>query len=273
MHWYRSVVLGIGLFSTLSMAADAPAVKVLGSIDMRPSWVTQTGAFRTENELEAGAQFTPDVSVTYVQDVLTNLYAPKEEKKLGLGPELSVGFLRTRVKNIAKFDSDRFSLSYQSRLYLPVDKGSQDRGQVLAARNYFILSRTFSDTFKLNLYEVPIFFVHGKSGVADAANPVFENRVYLEASVRFTDKLSLAFPLMFHQTRSANYKAEAPNNNGWTHWVWINPELDYAVTQNYTVGISYYNGAESLMSADLSKFQIGKGLESGVLQLVFYATL
>lgn len=273
MDWFRSITLGVGLVSSLSFAADTPAVRVKGSIDIRPTWVTQTGAMRTENELEAGAQLTPDVSITYVQDVLTNLYSPKDETSTGLKADLSVGFIRTRVNNLLKWDNDQFSLGYQSRVYFPTDRAAQNRQQILAARNYFTVSRKVSDSLKLTVSEIPIFFINNRAGVGDAANPIFENRVYLIADVQITEKLSLSFPLMFHQTRRANYSATAANNNDWSFWVWTNPELDYALTPNYTVGLSYYNDAESLMTTDMKKFQIGKGLESGVLQLVFYASL
>lgn len=255
------------------MAAEEPSLKVLGSVDFRPTWAFKTGEMRTESEAEAGVAFNKNLSLTYVQDINTNFYTPKNEEASGLGAKLSVGFIRTKVKNILTWDNDKFSLNYQSRLYLPVDEPTQKKEQILAARNYVYVSRKLSDSVKLSLYEIPIFFINNRAGVGKSANNVFENRVYLIADYQITEKLSLSVPLMFHQTRKANYSATAANNNDWTFWVWTNPELDYAITDNYTVGLSYYNDSESLMTSDMKKFQIGTGLESGVLQLVFYASL
>lgn len=259
-------------FSIVAFAAEEPSMKLIGELETRPTWDSLTGVFRTENSAEAGAVLSPKVSLSYLQAVLTNVYNPQAEADQGgLNAALDDGFIRTRVKDLLN-DGNGLSLSYQNRAYLPVNEGAQKAENLLVIRNYFTLSKKVSEVVTLSVSEIPILYINGKAGVDDKANNVFQNRIYLVADIQITEKLGFSFPLMFYQSRTANYADTAKNNNQWVHSAYIYPEFSYAVGANYNLGLAYYNST-SLIAGDLSGIQIGKGLENGAYQLVFGAKL
>jgi len=270
----------IGIFMAFiwGTVSHADQIKPSGYLDLRPSWITKTGGFTTENTAEMGAKVTADTSVTYMQGFNTNLYDPlSPELSSGVRLELALGALRTKVNNIWKNDREGLALSYENRIYLPVDAASQDRGFITAFRNYIKLSKAFSDSVKFTLSDAIIPLIHSRAGNVAAngtasANGIFENRVYLVADLQLTDKFSLSLPLMFHQTRTANFRIDAANNASWSFYVWTSPELDYAVSDSLTLGISYYNN-DSFFNSNLSKAQFGQALESGEFQFVLTASL
>ena len=253
-------------------------IEATGYLDLRPSWITKTGGFTTENTLEVGAKLSPDTSVTYMQGFLTNLYDPMGlAENQGMRFQMDAGALRFKIKNIWKNEANGLALAYENRVYLPVDSGSQSKGLITSVRNYLKLSKTFSDRFKMTLSDAVITFISSRAGNISSnglatANSTFENRIYLMADIQLTQKLSLSIPLMFHQTRTANYRADASNNAAWSFLVWTSPELDYAVNDHLTLGLSYYNN-ESFFSSNLSKAQFGQAFESGEIQLVLTASL
>jgi hypothetical protein len=259
--------------------AQAPAgISATGYIDLRPSWITKFGNFTTEDTVELGAKLTADTSLTYMQGILTNIYDPNSpEAASGMKPQLDAGAIKTKVNNIWKSDSDGLALSYENRVYLPVDEASQSRGMITAIRNYIKLSKSVTDNLKFTLSEIAIPMIHNQSGIVSSvggasANKVFENRVYFIADLQLTQKLSLSMPLMFHQSRTANFRSDAANNASWSFHVWTSPELDYAVNDNLTLGLAYYNN-DSFFTPNLSKAQFGQALESGEFQFVLTASL
>lgn len=253
-------------------------VQATGYLDLRPSWITKSGNFTTEDTIELGAKLTKDTSLTYMQGVLTNLYDPTSpEATSGMKPQLDAGAVKTKVNNIWKNESQGLSLGYENRVYLPVDEGSQIRGLITSVRNYFKLSKALNDEVKFTVSEVLIPMIHSRSGTVSsdgkaAANGIFENRLQLITDIQLTEKLSLSVPVMFHQTRTANFRSDAANNAAWSFLVWTSPELDYAVNDNLTLGLAYYNN-DSFFTPNLSKAQFGQALESGEFQFVLTASL
>lgn len=261
------------------LEAQVPAgISATGYIDLRPSWITKTGNFTTEDTVELGAKLTADTSLTYMQGVLTNIYDPNSpEATSGMKPQLDAGAIRTKVNNIWKDDSRGLSLGYENRIYLPVDEPSQSHGMISAVRNYVKLSKKVNDQLKLTLSEVATPMFHNRAGTIStagiaSANKVFENRVYFITDIQLSEKLSLSVPLMFHQTRTADFRSDAANNASWSFLVWTSPELDYAVNDNLTLGLAYYNN-DSFFTPNLSKAQFGQALESGEFQFVLTASL
>lgn len=259
-------------------ALTPKGIKATGYIDLRPSWITKSGNFTTEDTAELGVQLTKNTSLTYMQGFVTNLYNPiGSEMTSGLKPQLDSGAIKTKVDNIWKSDIDGLALSYENRVSLPVDQASQDRGMITIILNYIKLSKRVTDNLKFTLSEVVIPMIHKQSGVVSIdgealANRVFENRVYFIADVQLTDKLSLSMPLMFHQSRTANFRSDASNNASWSFHVWISPELDYALNDHLTLGLAYYNN-DSFFTPNLSSAQFGQALESGEFQFVLIASL
>ncbi len=255
-----------------------PSIQATGYVDLRPSWVSQTGKFTTENTAELGAKLSSDISLSYMQGFSTNLYDSVSSKdKSGMKFAIDPGAVKTKVNNIWKNESQGLSLGYENRIYLPVDAASQERGLITSVRNYLKLSKIVSEQVKLTLSEIAIPMIHSRSGNVSSdgtvtANGIFENRVYLITDIQLTEKLSLSVPVMFHQTRTANFRSDAANNSSWSFSVWTNPELDYAVSDNLILGLAYYNN-DSFFTSNLSKTQFGKALEGGTFQFVLTASL
>lgn len=271
--WGAMVTLNF--FTNLSLATE---IQPIGYLDLRPSWITKTGGFTTENTAEVGAKVTPDTSVAYMQGFNTNLFDPTSpELNSGMRLELSPGAIRTKVNNLWKNESEGLTLSYENRAYLPIDTASRDRGFITAFRNYIRLSKSFTDRVKVALSDAVIPIVNSRNGNIGSTglaspNSIFENRLYLETDLQLTDRLSISLPLMFHQTRLANYRADAINNDSWVFYVCTGPEIDYAITENFTLGLAYYN-VDSFFTPSLSKAQFGQALESGEFQFVLTASL
>ena len=272
---FWSGVLTICLSSSVTWSNELQAT---GYLDLRPSWITKTGGFTTENTAEMGARITQDTSISYMQGFNTNLFDPlSPEVSSGVRLELSPGAVRTKINNLWRDDRAGLSLSYENRVYLPIDAASRERGFVTALRNYIKLSKSFSNTLTLTLSDAVIPIIHSRSGNVSpmglaSPNGVFENRIQLETDLQLTEKLSISLPLMFHQTKLANFRADAIGNDSWTFYICTSPEIDYAVSENLTLGLAYYN-IESFFNTNLSKSQFGQALESGEFQFVLTASL
>ncbi len=253
-------------------------IQATGYIDFRPSWISKTGGFTTEDTVELGAKLSADTSLTYMQGFNTNLYDPVSPASAsGMKLEILSGAIKTKVNKIWENQASGLSLAYENRIYLPIDAGSVKTGNLTAIRNYLKLSKAISNTVKLTMSEVMIPIINTRPGNISSdgiatANNIFENRVYLITDIQLTEKLSLSLPIMFHQTRSGNFKAEAANNSAWSFYVWTSPELDYELTPNLTIGLAYYNN-ESFFTPNLSKTQFGSALESGEFQFALTASL
>ena len=55
----------------LETEAKPAKSRVLGRVDLRPSWTTKSGEVHSENMVEAGYLFTPDISAAYQQNFNT----------------------------------------------------------------------------------------------------------------------------------------------------------------------------------------------------------
>jgi len=264
-------VSGAGPSSTEATIQVPSEAKLVGSVETRPSISTLgPDEFHTENEVTLGYQFNPNTNLVYYQYFNTNLYNPKAgESSMGFSEK--DGFLRGKINNILS-DASGNSFSYEGRLYTPVDPRSRDKGFVTALRTYLKFSHKFSNAFTLTAMEVPIVFAHSKNGFGAAANPLFENRVYLVGSISFTDNLYLDLPIWFSQTRNRSYAPAGTQSNAWNYGVYVYPELTYLINPNLAIGLAYYNDG-SLVNPDLSGLSIGSGLDLGTTQLILRASL
>jgi len=272
----RKFILSLLTFSVLCLNANAVTVvdSITGTIDLRPSWTTKGGTLGTEDLLAAGYKITPDTSVSYFQALTTNLLS-REASSSGVNAQLDVGYLKTKVNNLWVSDSKDLSLSYENRTYLPVNQAAQDSKMITTIRNYLKLRKKISESVSVSAFEIPIVHLHEQAGVTldgtSSANAAFSNRVYLIADITLSAKLSLSVPILFHQTKHRDFASSATNNDSWRFLLWINPELTYSITDNYSVGLGYYS--DNLVLSDLSQFDIGNGLEKGIVQLAFTASL
>lgn len=251
-------------------AADAPAIT--GTVDIRPSHYVDT--LRTENYLDLGYK-TGNHHFIIEQDFNTNLYNPSSTTGYsGADVEIRDTFLRYKYNNVWESDDKVFSLSYELRPFLPTFKSRRDAGMITIVRNYAKFAAKVSDSVTLSLWEIPIAHIYNRSGNFNSAgeavpNAAFENRIYFIADWSMSERWSLSFPLMLNSARLREFGGKGGN---WDHYLWIYPELDYAIDANYTVGLSWYNDA-GFTKGDLSETTLESGFKNGVTQLVFRATL
>ena len=257
-----SVLAAVGIVSHAAEQTAEFQGKMLGEIDLRPQMVgpgTDATKYGTDNTVTLGYQFTKDVTLLANQGFTTNLYNPDAKTDAGLGFKLGDTMFQTVVGNIAK--SGTLSLGYENRVYLPTGEGSRDTGNLAVVRNYLKLKNQFTSKFALTLSEVAIFHAYDQAGKV----PGYENRVYLIPEIKFTDKLSLVVPV--------NLNTVFANGTGsiTKYKLWIYPQLTYSVTDNYTIGANFISG--NLANDRLSELDVRKGLDTGIVELVFNAAL
>jgi hypothetical protein len=247
--------------------------KFVGVLDVRPTASLKgQDSFRFENSVEIGYQFSPVFSLVYHQDFWTNLYnSTLAGGSDGIGLQPQDGFFDWYRDRVLESSDKTLSLSYEGRLFVPTMASRQQAGMITALRTYFILGKKLGETVSLNLVEAPIIHAYSQASHGGKANPLIENRIGLQVSFNLSKELSFTIPLSWSATKMRS----APGNkssNAVEHFVWVNPELSYAVNSNYSFGMGYYD-TTSLISSDLSSFQIGEGLEDGVVQVFLRASL
>lgn len=244
------------------------------SLDLRPSWSSTEGSMHTENELAIEYRPTTSAHVGYTQEFQTNLYSPGETNQ-GVSPHLHDGYLRGEFKEIWK--NGRLTFTNEARVYLPTHAGDRDAGLVTALRNYFKFNYEASEMVELAAMEVPILHVYNKAGSIDeaeeaTANPVIENRFFLVAGLSFMKKtLNLKLPLIVENARHSDFQEGAKFNNGWSHKLWVYPELTYSVGESTSIGMAYYS--ENLVKDDFSALALNDGFSKGVFQVILQQSL
>ncbi len=254
--------VGVPAVSTaLPANPAATGAKIIGNVDLRPSVQMSDGLVYSEDMIEFGVQFAPGRAITYVQTFYT---AEPGQEQDALKVTTSPGWIRSRVGNIAKLPGN-IDVSYENRTYLPTWEFDRTRGQIASFRNYFKFNKDFSPQFSLTFMELPIFHVFSQAGSGTSANPIFENRFYLVGTWNISDKLAFYLPVMFHQTRHRDFASDTKFSNNWSFFAWINPEIYYTVSANFSVGLGYYSG--NMVARDLSSLTIGDGFKNGVFQV------
>ncbi len=254
---------------SLQTAVQAPASKFTGALEVRPSF-SETASY-TQDTAELGYQFSPNFSIGYTQYFMTNLIPGYNGTGIDrdLGMKFNDGFLRAKLANVWQNAAKDLSLGFESRVYLPTHPDARNAGYIAGMRNYVTITKSFGPTFSLMLQEIPIIYgfdrpgTYAKDGKAIAANPVFENRVYLIPSFNITSKLAFAFPILLNMTRNRNFDVGAANNDRWTFVLWTWPEITYAISPKTTLGMAFMS--ENLAKDDLSQLALG-GPTGGVSQ-------
>lgn len=246
---------------TAPVAAPASAGSLIGILDLRPSVQAADGGLYSENTLEVGYKFDKTVAVSFAQFFNTNLL-DKSPGTTGINLTLPGAFIRTRLSKL--YTNGDFNFGMQNRIYLPYTQAERNNGKVASIRQYLTFSQKLSNVFTVTAMEIPILHVYTRAGTGSAAMPIFENRVYLITDINITDKLSLSLPVMFHVTKYRNFVAGAKNNSATTYFMWINPELGYAINDNLSVGVGYYS--DNLVKSDLSGMDVSAGLKAGIAQ-------
>jgi len=246
--------------------------KIFGVLDVRPSAVLKgEDTFRFENSAEVGYQLNPKFQVLYHQDFTMNLYNPATQSGVqGVGLQAMDGFIDWFREAWMESQDGSISLSYEGRLYVPLAATRRDAGMITALRNYFILGKKLSNGVSVNLIEAPILHFYDQPSYLGKANPAFENRLGIQLAYKFQEKWSFSLPLLWSATQLRTVSQSTGSRLD--HFVWINPEISYAADSHYTLGLGYYDNT-SLISSDLSSFQVGEGLEDGIVQFFVRASL
>lgn len=264
--------------STAAIVNVESAQKYLLGIDIRPSYYpTNENAtpgtlggdkFGIEYTAWAGFTLTKDTSFIYEQYI--NTVGSTPNATMNLEPKMMEGAARVLVNNLWTSDKLGLALSYENRTLLPWRSDLRDHNRVLANRNYVKLKKTFNENFSLTLMEVPIAFLHTTPNYINSAgksvnNEAFQNRVYLVPTGTLMDgKLTLTMPVWLSSTVRRD---EAKFTHDLIAW----PEIDYALDQNFTVGVAYLTG--SFVKKNFDGFQVGQAFTDGESQLVFRAAL
>lgn len=259
-----------------NVQATAPATstsKILGGIDLRPSWTAKSAEWHTENQWYAGYQFNDRVSLSVVHDFNTNLDGLGAVQ--GLEPYTYDFYVKTKVGKVYTESATGIVFAYEHRLYLPITDGMRDKGMLFLSRNYLKATKSFG-AYTLSLMELPIFQVYNRAGSISAAgkasaNPWFENRIYLVNDFQLSEKVSLSVPFFLHTTYYRNFQADASNNGATTFFLWTYPEVTYQLNNNIALALAYYS--DNLVLGDMSATTMDEGFEKGVFQVSLQASL
>lgn len=245
---------------------------ITGTLDIRPSWGSKAGEVHTENWVDLGYK-SGNYHLIYEQDFNTNIYSPGKATS-GMDLTLIHGFIRAKANDVWVSPSKTYTLSLELRPFVPTYKVEREKGMITIVRAYAKFAAKVSDAVTLSAWEVPIAHVYDRAGNnvggALSANRVFENRVYLMADWNITDKWALNFPIWISNSKFRNYANNVGGN--WDNSLWTYPELDYAINNNYTLGLSWYNN-DSFFNSDFSDSNFKQAFEGGITQVVFRATL
>jgi hypothetical protein len=244
----------------------APVNKITGTLDIRPSVTPNKADWFTENTANIGYQFTKDTSIRYEHYFNTTLSG----LGTGLGLTSEGSYAGATFNNLWANKESGWSFGYNPRVYLPTKAGWADAGMMATTRQYFNFTKKFSESFTMVFSEVPILHFYnraasvGKTGLA--ANPAFENRIYVNFQFALASKWSLEIPILLKNIYYSTAAGAAKSNSWETQLILYYPELDYAVNSNLTLGVSYYS--ENMLGQGL-----GDSLGGGAAQMVIRATL
>ena len=255
--------------------------------EFRPTWATSSSEFDMRNTFELGYGFSPDLRLLYNQAIEFDLF---KQGQSGVGFNFSDARLELDINNVLRDGSRLWSLDFQPRLHLPIDRDLRQNGFITAFKPQVNLSRQFSDSLSFTLSMAPALFVYTQStGTLEGnvatnphtqntdteanltANPIFENTVEFVTKYAFTKSLKLEIPLRFVLTRFRHTNPESRFSNRWAFGLVLKSELIYALSPAIGLGLAIETA--SLVSDDLARFTLGEGFRKPVAQFVLIAAL
>lgn len=248
-------------------------------LELRPSWQTNSAEYFSENTIEGAYRFTQSFGLGYTQEFTNNIFSRTDApENQGMNLATHEGYFIGKLDPILENAEKGISLTYEPRLILPTDSECRNAGMITSIRNDLNLTKKFGERVELNFSVIPILHAYSRAGNVGLeaeegevdqgqANPVFENRFYLNPVVALGQTVKLSIPIKFHATRYRDFNSEAKLNNQWGYYLWVTPEVNWAVTSDYSIGVSYYTG--NLVQDNLSGFNFSEGFRSSVAQLIF----
>jgi hypothetical protein len=256
---------------SLQQAVQPPATRVTGALELRPS-VSRDKTY-TQNTIELGYKFNPNLSIGYTQYFETNFFDGQTQ---GLGLIGNDGFLRLKLANVWESAAKDLSLGFETRVYMPTYPDRAAQGYLGMWRNYATLTWKPTSRFSVTMQEIPIVYAFDRPGTYAAdgtpkgsANAIFENRIYIIPAFDITQKLSLSFPILLNMMRHRNFDVAAGHNDNWSFVLWTWPEITYAIAPKSTLGLAFMS--ENLMTDNLGSFALGGksgGISTGSTQLI-----
>ena len=209
----------------------------------------------------------------YKQEFNSNIYDPG--KNSGLGLYAYDGYFKGYTGDLWKSDSLPLTFGYEGRLYLPTYSSRRDAGMITFVRNYLRLTYKFSNSFNVVLDEIPVLHIYNQAGSVTSsgatANPFFEDKIELTPNYNITQTVRLSIPIKYSATRYSTYLAGSKFNNGWGHYLYVWPEINWAFAPNMRVGLAYYS--DNMVAPDFSKTTFSDGFKLGTTQMIFAASL
>ncbi len=255
--------------ATASTPAAASESKIIGQLDIRPSYLGSAADWHTENTLEGGYQFDKNTKLSYVNYFNTNIYHAVQGNVMNGGLDIQDGFLRFKRANIWS-NSSGLSLNYQARAYLPTWAYRRDNGFVLGIRNYATLMQTVGDVDFI-FAEAPTVYGYGRANAnSGKANIAFTQMAILEADFHLSKSLTLSLPIIF-QNDHYREAAGASNSGAWVHTLYAWPELDFEIADHQTIGFAFYT--DNFVTGDLSGFTPGDAMKGATYQFIYNLAL
>lgn len=255
--WIYIVPLLFIVVSTYAIA-KAPVKKLLtqappptfspsfaGLVESRPGYHFSSEKAVAYLYLEAGIKLTPTRFFGYQQRLQHALRDQPANKSNLMWDD---GFIHFTESQAWKSQETPTTLIYEGRLYLPVNEIERAKGLQFAMRNYFTFKRDITPGFSMLFTEIPIVYAYAESGSgtgADmAANPIFENRIYLGPELTWLNgKVLWDNLLAFGMTRYRSFNPKAKRDDSWTGAAWIYSELDITLMPGVVFGLAYESGA------------------------------
>jgi len=263
--------LEVGTLETTTGPTDAEQ-KLIGVLELRPSWETANGKNFGDNSAELGYQFRKNIGVTYKQEFTNNIYDPTTSP--GFDLRASDGYFVGYLDDV--WTSGSWAFSYEPRVYLPTLREKREAGFQTAIFNQLKFGNHLSEAAYIELSAAPIVHAYSQAGFegedGPEASPIFENQWQLLTEVTFFDgKLLLSVPIKLDQKRHGDFAAGAKFNDGWSHKLWMHPELTYQVLDNIAIGTAFMS--ENFIRDDFSAFRIGEGFSEGTAQIILKAEI
>jgi hypothetical protein len=221
------------------------SAKPLLAVTLRPTWYQSEPTFEMQNTVELGIKFNSKFALSYVQDFSTNVSKTGDLAQAGdFTPVWYDGFLRLNFSKVSESDDKLFSYSDQVRVYFPTNDEKRDAGMLTILRNYFVFDRTISKSLNFTFYEVPILHIYDRAGSTNAAgkpvaNPILENRIILEPSVKLSSSVTLGLPLNFTVVKFRDFQEKAEKNAEWVPSLTFSPWIEWQISDPLLLGFYY----------------------------------
>lgn len=216
-----------------------------GFVESRPSYEFHENKLIGLIYAELGMKVAPNFTIGYQQRIQ---HAMRDDLDNRGAFQMDDGFIHIMAPNLWKSQKFQTALDYEGRIFLPTNEVEREKGLQFAMRNYFTFRREISPGVEFLFTEMPIIYSYSKPGFSDhegepAANPFFENRIYLGPSFSFAKGAVVwDIPLSMSMTKYSSFNPRAKFDDVWVGRLWIYSELMFNIAPGVTLGAAYQSG-------------------------------